>query len=55
MNNSDYSHNFCQILIWVMAASAFATGAIIFSPRDSNELERTVTVQPENSVALEQQ
>jgi hypothetical protein len=55
MKNSDYSHNFCNILVWVTVASLFATGAVIFSPRDSNELERTVRVEPENSIALEQQ
>lgn len=49
------SKTFLNVVFWVMAGAAFATGAVLFGPRDNTNGTKTPTVQREVSSAVELQ
>jgi hypothetical protein len=48
------SDTFLNLVFWVIAGAAFATGAVVFSPRADRAPERAAVVQPQNPMVLEQ-
>ena len=47
------SQGFLNIVIWVLAGAVFATGAVMFSPREDTDGARTNAVQREVSSSVE--
>jgi hypothetical protein len=49
------SKSFLNMVFWVIAGAAFATGAVLLSPREDTNGTKTQAVQPEVSSAFELQ
>lgn len=48
------SDTFLNLVAWVIAGAVFATGAVLFVPRDNGDRDRAAVVPQNVAVSLEQ-